>query len=67
LPKHSAEENIRSLFHQKAESAETQNWLDFALKCGYLNSENHKDLDLAYEEIIGILVNMQKHPEKWSI
>jgi four helix bundle protein len=55
------------LNESEAESAETQNWLDFALKCGYINSENHKDLDLAYEEIIGILVNMQKHTEKWEI
>ena len=29
--------------------------------------EAYKDLDNAYDEIIGMLVQMQKNPEKWSI
>jgi len=55
------------LNESEAESAETQNWLDFALNCGYINEQIHSEFDLAYEEIIGMLVNMQKFPEKWSI
>ena len=46
---------------------ETQNWLDFALECDYISEEFHKELDDAYEEIIGMLVIMQKNPEKWGI
>ncbi|HNX67677.1 MAG TPA: four helix bundle protein [Bacteroidales bacterium] len=55
------------LNESEAEAAETQNWLDFSLKCGYLSPEAYKDLDNAYDEIIGMLVQMQKNPEKWSI
>ena len=55
------------LNESEAEAAETQNWLDFALSCEYVQPEIHKELDTAYDEIIGMLVMMQKHPEKWSI
>jgi len=55
------------LNESEAESSETQNWLDFALNCGYIDDKVYKELDLAYEEIIGMLVNMQKSSGKWSI
>jgi four helix bundle protein len=55
------------LNESEAEAAETQNWLDFSLACNYMSKEMHKTLDEQYEYIIGMLVNMQKHPEKWSI
>lgn len=51
----------------EAEAAETQNWLDFSLACQYLSIENHRLLDDEYDNIIGMLVNMQKHPEKWAV
>jgi four helix bundle protein len=55
------------LNESEAEAAETQNWLDFALECGYIGHESHNELNNAYEEILGMLVIMQKNPEKWSI
>ena len=55
------------LSESEAEAAETQNWLDFALKCDYITADMHIKLDQEYEHIIGMLVNMQKHPEKWGI
>lgn len=55
------------LNESEAEAAETQNWLDFAFECEYINIEAYHLLDKEYENIIGMLVNMQKHPEKWSI
>jgi len=50
-----------------AEAAETQTWLDFALKCGYMNRETYDNLNTEYEHIIGKLVNMSRHPEKWTV
>jgi hypothetical protein len=41
--------------------------LDFGLHCGYIDKQFYKELDLAYEEIIGMLVNMQRYPDKWGI
>lgn len=55
------------LSESEAEAAETQNWLDFSLACQYLSSENHHILDDEYDNIIGMLVNMQKNPGKWTI
>ena len=50
----------------EAEAAETQNWLDFSLACQYLSTENHRLLDDEYDKIIGMLVTMQKYPDKWA-
>ena len=55
------------LNESEAEAAETQNWLDFALKCNYITIETHLSIDKEYDNIIGMLVNMQRHPEKWGI
>jgi len=55
------------LNESEAEAAETQNWLYFALKFGYLEADVHREVDEEYEKIIGMLVTMQKHPEKWGI
>lgn len=55
------------LNESEAEAAETQNWLDFALECGYLEKTVYESLDKSYQEIIGMLINMQRNPEKWSI
>ena len=55
------------LNESEAEAAETQNWLNFASECKYISVESSKDIDKEYENILGMLVNMQKHPEKWSL
>ncbi|HAQ20013.1 MAG TPA: four helix bundle protein [Prolixibacteraceae bacterium] len=55
------------LNESEAEAAETQNWLDFALECNYISIETHELIDKEYENIIGMLVNMQRHADKWGI
>lgn len=55
------------LNESEAEAAETQNWLDFSFECNYILEETHHSLDKEYDIIIGMLVNMQRHPEKWGI
>lgn len=58
---------ISKLSDAEAEAAETQTWLDFALKCGYINPQAYKKLDQEYDHIIGKLVNMARCPEKWVV
>ena len=58
---------VCKLNESEAEAAETQNWLDFALECDYIDLDTHRKIDNEYENIIGMLVSMQKHPEKWAI
>lgn len=55
------------LNESEAEAAEVQNWLDFSLNCNYINGKTYESLNNAYEEIIGMLVNMQKQSDKWKI
>lgn len=50
------------LNESEGEAAETQNWLGFALECKYITNETHKLIENEYNNIIGMLVNMQKYP-----
>ncbi len=50
----------------EGEAAETQNWLDFAKQCGYINEMEHEKLFHEYDNILGKLVNIRRTPEKWS-
>jgi len=49
----------------EGEAAETQTWVEFAVRCGYINKEKGRVLFKAYDEIIAILVTMINHPESW--
>ncbi|MCK4812696.1 MAG: four helix bundle protein [Candidatus Marinimicrobia bacterium] len=50
----------------EAEAAETQNWLDFAYDCGFIDQNNRDRLYHTYDEIIGMLVNMRLSANKWK-
>jgi four helix bundle protein len=58
---------ISKLSDSEAEAAETQVWLDYSLECGYLSKDSYERLFIEYEKIIGMLVAMMTHPEKWSL
>lgn len=57
---------IAKLSDSEGEAAETQVWLDFSLKCKYLDPDVHKRLYETYDNIIGKLVNMSLQSDKWS-
>jgi four helix bundle protein len=58
---------VAKLSDSEAESAETQVWLDYSLECGYISEIVNQKLFNDYDNIIGKIVNMINHPEKWSI
>ena len=58
---------VSKLSDSEAEAAETQVWLDYSLECGYISEAEHHKLLNEYDNILGKLVNMMHHPEKWSI
>ena len=43
---------------RKYEAAETQVWLEYSVKCGYMSREDGARLHKTYDQIIGKLVNM---------
>lgn len=56
---------VSKLSDADGEAAETQNWLDFALRCGYISQNDHAELDRIYETVCGSLVKMMAAPESW--
>ena len=48
-----------------SEAAETQSWLEFAFRCGYITKECFETLDAEYENINGGLVRMIDQSEQW--
>jgi four helix bundle protein len=51
----------------EGEAAETRVWLEFALRCEYLDLETARDLDDQYDGILAQLVHMISHAEQWTI
>ena len=56
---------VNNLNEAEREAAETQTWLDFGVKCGYLKAEHGRELHRACDEVIAMLVTMGNQPEKW--
>ncbi|HPE77599.1 MAG TPA: four helix bundle protein [Draconibacterium sp.] len=58
---------VAKLSDSEGEAAETQTWLNFAYDCGYIELEICSKYNQEYEHVLGMIVNMIKSPEKWSI
>ena len=58
---------ISKLSDVEAEAAETQVWLQFAVKCGYLAQDDGRELYTTYDEIIGTVVGMINHADTWIL
>ena len=57
---------ISKLSDAEAEAGETQVWLRFAEKCGYLDSDTRTELDTAYRAIIAQVISMIDNAGKWT-
>ncbi len=51
---------INKLSDAEQEAAETQTWLEFALKCNYINKQIFEKLDDKYEHIFAMLITMER-------
>jgi four helix bundle protein len=58
---------VAKLSDAESEAAETQVWLEFAVKCGYLDRDEATPLYQTYDEILRMLVAMVHKPELWTI
>lgn len=58
---------VSKLNDSESEAAETQTWIKFAVKCGYLSSSLSMSLHKDYDHIIGKLVNMIANPNPWLL
>jgi len=51
---------VNKLTDSQQEAAETQTWLEFALRCHYIDEQIFESLDKDYEEIFAMLFNMER-------
>ncbi|MCP4255350.1 MAG: four helix bundle protein [Candidatus Scalindua sp.] len=51
---------VNKLTDSEQEAGETQTWLEFALKCKYINNETFIRLDEKYEHIFAMLITMER-------
>ena len=58
---------ISKLNDAEGEAGETQNWIEFALRCKYIDPAKAADLDSLYEKILGQLVNMIQGSKDWVL
>ncbi len=58
---------VSKLSDAEAEAAETQVWIEFSVKSGYIGLNDADSLDKQYEYIQGKLIQMLTHPDQWCI
>jgi four helix bundle protein len=58
---------ISKLSDVESEAAETQVWLQFAVKCKYVKRDQAATLYKIYDGVIKTVVGMIIHPETWVI
>ena len=58
---------ISKLCDAESEAAETQVWIEFAVRCGYLEREEAATLYQTYDEVLRMLDAMRTHPESWTL
>src|SRR5436309_10230342 len=56
---------VSKLSDSEGEAADTQLWVEFAVRCGYLERQTGADLFQTYDEVIRMLVSMIANPKPW--
>jgi four helix bundle protein len=51
----------------EGEAAETQVWIEFGVRCGYLERDEAAALYQTYDEILRMLVAMRTHASSWTL
>ena len=52
---------IRHLKDSMGSSEETRGWLDFSIRCQYIDSMMHEKLDTSYDEVNAMLYGLMKN------
>ncbi len=58
---------ISKLSDAEAEAAETQVWLEFAVRCEYLEKSKARELYTTYNGILRTIVGMINNPQTWIL
>jgi four helix bundle protein len=58
---------VSTLNISEAEAAETQVWLQFAVECHYLSTDEARPLYAKYDEVLAQLVYLIENPTTWIL
>lgn len=58
---------VAKLSDSETEAAETQVSAEIAMRCRYCDEKAFREIDEAYERVLGQIVRMAGQPEKWLI
>lgn len=58
---------VAKLGDSEAEAAETQTWLQFAVRCEYLARDAGEELFREYDAILGMLISMITNSSRWVL
>ena len=56
---------VNKLSDAEQEAAETQTWLEFALKCNYTDKQTFETLDNKYERVFAMLITMERKADSF--
>ncbi len=51
----------------EAEAAETQSWIEYSVRCGYLLKKQGREIHRIYDQLLGKLVRMQNDTDVWLL
>ena len=51
----------------ESEAAETQSWIEYSVRCGYMMRKDGREIHRMYDQIMGKLVKMQNNPDVWVL
>lgn len=58
---------VNKLNEAEGEAAETQTWLEYSVRCGYLPAKQGRDLHRLCDRLIGKLTLMGNRPDQWCL
>ena len=58
---------VSKITDAESEAAETQTWIAYAVRCGYLARPAAAPLHRTYDEVLRMIVAMTRKPELWVI
>lgn len=58
---------VAKLSDAESEAAETQIWLEFSRRCGYLSDDKSSEINAVYDYIISGIVKMIQNASDWTI
>ena len=56
---------VSELSDSLGEEYETEVWLEYSLRCNYIDQETYQKFNIGYDEVRKMLISMMNNPEKF--